>query len=248
MTTTAPDRSQRTATAIETDSLSRTFGEGDLAVHALVDVDLRIERGELVVLLGPSGSGKTTLLNLVGAIDQPTGGALRVDGIDLGGLDHEGRSDFRREHVGFVFQFFNLIPTLTARENVSLITEITRPGGDGDAAREALEAVGLGHRMDNFPGGLSGGEQQRVAVARAIAKRPSLLLGDEPTGALDLDTGKQVLGLLRRLNREQHLTVLIVTHNAAIGRMADRVLRLRDGRLVSDEANASPVEAEELDW
>jgi ABC-type glutathione transport system ATPase component len=134
MTTTAPDRSQRTATAIETDSLSRTFGEGDLAVHALVDVDLRIERGELVVLLGPSGSGKTTLLNLVGAIDQPTGGALRVDGIDLGGLDHEGRSDFRREHVGFVFQFFNLIPTLTARENVSLITEITRPGGDGDAA------------------------------------------------------------------------------------------------------------------
>ncbi len=227
--------------------LGKTYGTGDVAVSALAGIDLEIESGTFVVLLGPSGSGKTTLLNLVGAIDVPTEGSITVDGVRLDGLDGEERTRFRREHVGFVFQFFNLIPTLTALENVQLIAEMTGRDGEGPA-REALEAVGIGDRADRFPAALSGGEQQRVAIARAVAKRPRVLLADEPTGSLDLATGRVVLGVLRRLNRERAMTVLLVTHNTAIAEMADRVIRLRDGRIVSDVSNPAPVGADRLEW
>lgn len=232
--------------AVVTRGLTRVYGEGDLAVRALDGVDLEIPAGEFVVLLGPSGSGKTTLLNVVGGIDAPTAGAVSVGGVELSELGPAGRTEFRRDHVGFVFQFFNLIPTLTALENVRLIAEIS--GADEADSRSALEAVGLGRRLDNFPAGLSGGEQQRVAVARAVAKAPPLLLGDEPTGALDLETGRAVLALLRRLNRERGITMLLVTHSAVISEIADRVLHLRDGRLVGDARNARPKDASELEW
>jgi putative ABC transport system ATP-binding protein len=232
--------------AVVTRGLERVFGEGELAVRALDGVDLEVPRGELVVILGPSGSGKTTLLNVIGGIDGATGGSVVVDGRDLADMDPGERTAFRRDHIGFVFQFFNLIPTLTALENVRLIAEIA--GHDEEVSRAALEAVGLSHRLDNFPAGLSGGEQQRVAVARAVAKAPPLLLGDEPTGALDLETGRAVLALLRRLNTERGITMLLVTHSSVIAGMADRVLHLRDGRIVGDEHNATPKSADELEW
>jgi putative ABC transport system ATP-binding protein len=225
----------------------KSYGEGELAVHALDGVDLEIEAGELVVVLGPSGSGKTTLLNVIGAIEPATSGSVIVAGRDLGGLGEEGRTAFRRVAVGFVFQFFNLIPTLTALENVELIAEIARRDGTGDPAA-LLRDVGLADRLDHFPAQLSGGEQQRVAVARALAAEPALLLCDEPTGALDLETGRVVLGCLREINRRLGRTVVVVTHNAAVARMADRVLRMRSGRIVQDIPNASPVAPEALDW
>jgi putative ABC transport system ATP-binding protein len=208
---------------------------------------LDIPPGQFVVILGPSGSGKTTLLNLIGSIDEPTSGAIRVGGIDLGSLDDRGRIDYRRTTVGFIFQFFNLIPTLTAGENVELIAELT--GSDGsERAGRVLELVGLGDRIDHFPSQLSGGEQQRVAIARALAKEPPVLLCDEPTGELDFETGRRILGLLHQLNRDTGRTVLLVTHNAAVGDMADRVLRLHSGEIVSDTLNDAPVDAEELYW
>jgi len=223
----------------------KTYGSGEVAVHALRGVDLEVFPEEFVVLLGPSGSGKTTLLNLIGGIEPASEGAIEVGGSDVTALDEEGRTRFRRETVGFIFQFFNLIPTLTARENVELVAEL----GDGaDRAPEMLERVGLGERMDHFPAQLSGGEQQRVAVARALAGGPRILLGDEPTGALDLETGRMVLALLHELSHELHQTVLLVTHNASIARMADRVLRLRDGAIVADERNEAPAPAEQLEW
>jgi putative ABC transport system ATP-binding protein len=223
----------------------KTYGEGEVAVHAIRGIDLQVWPEEFVVLLGPSGSGKTTLLNLIGGIEPPSEGEIEVAGNDVSALDEEGRTRFRRETVGFIFQFFNLIPTLTARENVELVAEL----GDGaDRSAEMLERVGLGDRMDHFPAQLSGGEQQRVAVARALAGGPRLLLGDEPTGALDLETGRTVLALLHELSHEMHQTVLLVTHNASIGRMADRVLRMRDGGIVSDRRNERPASATELEW
>ena len=227
--------------------VEKVYDGGSLAVHALRDVDLEIGRGELVVVLGPSGSGKTTLLNVVGAIESATHGSVQVAGSDLTLMNEEARTAFRRGTVGFVFQFFNLIPTLTALENVELIAELC--GHDGDAAAgDALRDVGLGERLDHFPAQLSGGEQQRVAVARALVAAPTLLLCDEPTGALDLETGRLVLALLQRLGRQSARTVLLVTHNAAVGRMGDRVLRMRDGRIVEDMRNSSPLDALELDW
>jgi putative ABC transport system ATP-binding protein len=225
----------------------KTYGEGATAVHALKGVDLEVAPGEFTVILGPSGSGKTTLLNLIGAIDDATEGAVTVEGIDLTGLDTDDRVAFRRSTVGFIFQFFNLIPTLTAAENVELVAELT----GGDAAERAslvLAQVGLAERADHFPSQLSGGEQQRVAIARALVKDPPILLCDEPTGELDFETGRMILGLLRRLNRETGQTVLLVTHNAAVGDMADRVLRLRSGEIVEDRLNPAPVEAEVLQW
>ncbi len=225
--------------------VTKTYGEGALAVHALRGVDLEVSPREFVVLLGPSGSGKTTLLNVVGGIEPPSAGEVVVAGQDVGALDEEGRTRFRRETVGFVFQFFNLIPTLTALENVELVAELQRAGAE---AAPMLERVGLGDRLDRFPAELSGGEQQRVAVARALAGHPMLLLGDEPTGALDLETGRIVLDVLRRTAGELGRTVLIVTHNAAIGRMADRVLRMRDGEIVSDVRNEQPLDPFELEW
>jgi len=223
----------------------KTYGEGEVAVHALRGIDLEIRPEEFVVLLGPSGSGKTTLLNLIGGIEPASEGEILVGGSEVSELGEDGRTRFRRETVGFVFQFFNLIPTLTALENVELVAEL----GDGaERAPEMIERVGLGDRMDHFPAQLSGGEQQRVAVARALAGGSRVLLGDEPTGALDLETGRTVLGLLHELSHELHQTVLLVTHNAAIAGMADRVLRMRDGRIAGDERNEAPLAAERLEW
>ena len=234
-----------TAAAIELVGVRRRFGKGDVAVDALKRIDLSVRAGEFVVLLGPSGSGKTTLLNIIGGIDTASAGTVRVAGHDITGLDGEKLADFRRTSVGFVFQFFNLIPTLTARENVALIADLV---GRADRSTELLRAVGLGDRLEHFPSSLSGGEQQRVAVARALAKDPPVLLCDEPTGALDLDTGRRVLALLRQVNREEGRTVVVVTHNQVIARMADRVLRLHGGEVSGDETVAGPLPAEELEW
>ena len=225
----------------------KTYGQGPTAVHALAGVDVEIADGEFAVILGPSGSGKTTLLNLVGAIDDSTSGDLVVDDTKLGDLTADERTAFRRSAVGFVFQFFNLIPTLTATENVELVAGFAGPGSTA-RSEEVLHQVGLGDRLDHFPAMLSGGEQQRVAIARALAKNPPLLLCDEPTGELDFETGRLILGLLRSVNRANGQTVLLVTHNAAIGAMADRVLRLRSGVIVEDRRNTNPIEADELVW
>ncbi len=225
----------------------KTFGEGHTAVDALRNVDLVSPQGEFTVILGPSGSGKTTLLNLVGAIDESTKGSIEVDGVELENLDVDGQVKYRRESVGFVFQFFNLIPTLTAAENVELVADLTMSDG-ADRTVEVLEQVGLADRMHHFPSQLSGGEQQRVAIARALVKRPSILLCDEPTGELDFETGRMILGLLKRVSKEQGQTVLLVTHNAAIGDIADRVLRLRSGEIVADGHNETPLDAGALTW
>ena len=234
-------------TGIELAGVSKSYRVGSSDVHALKGVDLTIEPGQFVVILGPSGSGKTTLLNLIGAIDTPTTGSIEVGGTELGALDESERTAYRRASVGFVFQFFNLIPTLTAAENVELIAELT--DGDGGArATEALGWVGLRDRLHHFPAQLSGGEQQRVAIARALAKQPPLLLCDEPTGELDFETGRLILGLLRQLNSERKQTVLVVTHNAAIGEMSDRVVRLHAGEVSDDRLIGAPVPAEELSW
>ena len=227
--------------------VEKLYGEGELAVRALNGVDLEVGVGELVVVLGPSGSGKTTLLNVIGGIEPASGGSVVVAGRDLGALDEEGRTGFRRVWVGFVFQFFNLIPTLTALENVELIAELSGHS-DGRKAAALLGEVGLADRIDHFPAQLSGGEQQRVAVARALVADPALLLCDEPTGALDLETGRVVLESLREINQRSGRTVIIVTHNTAVARMADRVLRMRSGRIVQDTANSTPVAPAEVDW
>ncbi len=225
----------------------KTFGQGHTAVNALRDVNLVGPQGEFSVILGPSGSGKTTLLNLVGAIDNATAGGIEVNGANLSNLDVDGRVKFRRESVGFVFQFFNLIPTLTAAENVELVADLTLDNG-AERAAEVLSQVGLGDRLNHFPSQLSGGEQQRVAIARAMVKQPPILLCDEPTGELDFETGRMILDLLQQVSRESNQTVMLVTHNAAIGAMGDRVLRLRSGSIVDDIANASPVDASGLTW
>lgn len=232
---------------IEMAGVWKTFGEGHTAVHALKNVDLKGPQGEFAVILGPSGSGKTTLLNLVGAIDEPTEGRLEVGGFDLGSLSTDEQVRYRRENVGFVFQFFNLIPTLTALENVELVADLI---GDNGVARaeEVLSKVGLADRMNHFPSELSGGEQQRVAIARALVKQPPILLCDEPTGELDFETGRMILDLLQNVSKEQDQTVLLVTHNAAIGNMADRVIKLRSGEIVDDVRNDSPAPAGTLTW
>ncbi len=235
----------QTDMAVHLQAVTKTYGERELAVHALRELDLDIRPEEFVVLLGPSGSGKTTMLNVIGGIEPPSSGSVTVGGRDVSDLDEEGRTRFRRETVGFIFQFFNLIPTLTALENVQLIAELV---GAEERAEEMLQRVGLGDRFDHFPAQLSGGEQQRVAVARALAGGPRILLGDEPTGALDLETGRRVLSLLHAVSHELNQTVLLVTHNAAIAQMADRVLRMRDGRIVSDERNPEPLDPEQLEW
>jgi putative ABC transport system ATP-binding protein len=235
------------ASAVALVGCTKRYGTGDVAVDALRDATLDVAPGEFVVILGPSGSGKTTLLNVIGGIEEATSGQVRVAGTDIAHLSGNELTTYRRESVGFVFQFFNLVPTLTALENVQLLAEVT--GGDAEVrSRAALARVGLGDVADRFPGQLSGGQQQRVAIARALVKEPPLVLCDEPTGSLDLDTGRQVLGVLRDLAREGHHTVLLVTHNSAIARMADRVVRLRSGAIASDERVDHPVEAVELEW
>lgn len=226
-------------------ALAKTYGEGEAMVRALAGVDLECRAGELVVVLGASGSGKSTLLNLLGGLDTPTSGSLFYRGWDLGGADEAGLTRYRREAVGFVFQFYNLIPSLTARENVALITEIA---ADPMTPEEALHMVGLGARMDHFPAQLSGGEQQRVAIARAIAKRPAVLMCDEPTGALDVNTGKAVLEAIERINRELGTLTLIITHNSVMAEMADRVLTLSDGHITGEKHNLTRAAASTLAW
>ena len=226
-------------------SLCKRYGSGATEVVALRDVSLSITAGEFVVLLGPSGSGKSTLLNILGGLDVPTSGEVWFADHRLDGADEAALTRYRREHVGFVFQFYNLIPSLTVRENVALVTEIASAPMDID---EALGMVDLLPRRDHFPAQLSGGEQQRVAIARAIAKRPDVLLCDEPTGALDYATGKRVLQAIAHINSQLHTTSVVITHNAAIARMADRVLHLADGRLQREERNAQRASAEEVSW
>ncbi len=225
--------------------LTKIYGTGTAEVRALDGVDLDLNAGELVVLLGPSGSGKTTLLNQLGGLDIPSGGELRYRDIDLTHATEEQLTQYRRRSVGFIFQFYNLIPSLTARENVGLITEIAeRPL----APETALAMVGLTPRMDHFPAQLSGGEQQRVAIARAIAKRPAVLLCDEPTGALDVKTGIVVLEALERANRELGTLTVIITHNAVMADMADRVIRFMDGKVLSEHRNATRAAPATLRW
>ena len=225
--------------------LSRVYGDGTSSVTALAGIDLDLFSGELIVLLGASGSGKSTLLNQLGGLDSPTSGTLLYRGSNLAEFDEEALTTFRRDAVGFVFQAYNLIPSLTARENVALITEIC---GDPMEPAEALALVDLGNRLDHFPAQLSGGEQQRVAIARAIAKRPDVLLCDEPTGALDVRTGITVLEAIERINRDLGTLCVIITHNAILADMADRVFTLSDGRLVNVRANAQRGLVRSLAW
>ncbi len=225
--------------------LTKTYLMGDVQVHALQGVNLDLFDGEFLVILGPSGSGKSTLLNILGGLDAPTSGVVRFRDHDLVAADDRALTRYRREHVGFVFQFYNLIPSLTARENVELVTEIA---ANPMPAEEALRLVGLGERLDHFPAQLSGGEQQRVAIARAVAKRPDVLLCDEPTGALDAETGRMVLRTLLDVNRSVGTATAIITHNAVIAGIADRVLRMTGGRLTDVQRNLRRVSVDDLTW
>ncbi|PHQ26502.1 ABC transporter [Marinobacter guineae] len=228
-----------------TRGLTKTYDQGEIQVFALRGVDLDLYRGELVVMLGASGSGKSTLLNILGGLDVPTSGEVRYRDIDLSAAGDRELTRYRREHVGFVFQFYNLIPSLTARENVAAVTEIA---SDPMLPEEALELVGLKARIDHFPAQLSGGEQQRVAIARAIAKRPEVLLCDEPTGALDSATGVLVLEALEKANRETGTTTVIITHNASIAGMGDRVITLSDGNISGERRNDQRQDPRTLSW
>jgi putative ABC transport system ATP-binding protein len=225
--------------------LTRIYRMGEVEVAALRGVDLDIAQGEFIVLLGPSGSGKSTLLNILGALDAPTAGSVRFHDHDLAAADDAQRTAYRRDHVGFVFQFYNLLPALTALENVAVVAEIARAPMPAAAA---LELVGLADRADHFPAQLSGGEQQRVAVARAIVKRPEVLLCDEPTGALDAATGVVVLDALARVTAELGATTVLITHNAGIAAMADRVLFMSDGRIAGQRVNATRMPPDQLHW
>jgi putative ABC transport system ATP-binding protein len=233
------------ATLYRIRGLAKTYGSGPGAVHALHDVDLDVREGALIVMLGPSGSGKSTLLNILGGLDHASGGEAWFRDRDLCTLDDDALTEYRRENIGFVFQFYNLIASLTARENVQLITDIA---SNPMRPEEALALVGLEHHIDRFPAELSGGEQQRVAIARAVAKRPGVLLCDEPTGALDSKTGTNVLAALDHINREVGTTTLIITHNAVIADMADEVVRFHDGSIASVTRNPRRRPVSELAW
>ena len=230
---------------IELKDVTRVYQAGDVKITAVDGVSFSIEKGELVVIVGPSGAGKTSVLNLIGGMDTATSGSILVDGTDVAKLNLRGLTAYRRYDIGFVFQFYNLVGNLTARENVELAAQICRDPMD---AVEALRLVGLEHRVDNFPGQLSGGEQQRVAIARALAKRPKLLLCDEPTGALDYRTGKDVLRLLQDTCRQRGVTVLIITHNSALTPIADRVIRIRNGQVAEMLTNDRPESIERIEW
>ena len=230
---------------IEFENVTKTYGEGEAQIRALDGVSFTVDRGEFCVLLGSSGAGKTTLLNMLGGMDTISGGKITFDGRDVSALRRRELVEYRRHDVGFVFQFYNLIPNLTALENVEIAAQLCR---DPIPAAQALEMVGLKDRADHFPAQLSGGEQQRVAIARALAKNPRLLLCDEPTGALDYATGKAVLKLLYDLSRERGTTVIIITHNQAIAPMADRVIRIRSGKIRSNERNEVVVPIDEIEW
>jgi putative ABC transport system ATP-binding protein len=241
-----PPRTRSSAEpAFRTRGVTKTYGSGDIAVQALRGIDLDLYEGEIAALLGPSGSGKSTFLNILGGLDNPTSGTVWFRDRELTSYSEAELTEYRREHVGFVFQFYNLIPSLTARENVSLVTEIAR---DPMQPEEALEMVWLADRMDHFPAQLSGGEQQRVAIARAIAKRPDVMLCDEPTGALDSKTGIVVLQALESVNRELGTATALITHNAGMAEMADRVIRFADGAIVDIRVNETRLAVTDLVW
>jgi putative ABC transport system ATP-binding protein len=230
---------------LRTQKLCKVYGKGGVQVHALKDVDLELHSGEMAVLLGASGSGKSTLLNIIGGLDVASSGTVFYNDQDLSEFDDRQLTHYRRENIGFVFQFYNLISSLTARENVALVTDIASSPMHTD---EALELVGLKERMNHFPAELSGGEQQRVAIARAIAKRPNILLCDEPTGALDAETGRLVLSVLDEVNRKTDTTTAIITHNAAIGRLGDSVIRMSSGQIVEQIRNKTRANVSEIEW
>ncbi len=230
---------------IRLEHVSKIYQMGKMEVRALDDISLDIWPGEFIVFLGPSGSGKTTLLNVTGGLDSPTSGRVVVNGIEVTGLSSRQLTQFRRTQIGFIFQFFNLIPTLTAKENVEFAADLVNDHSQADAL---LDAVGLGERKKHFPAELSGGENQRVAIARALATNPSVMLCDEPSGSLDFETGKKIFKLLRDLNRENNKVMCIVTHNAPIGEIADRVVRLRDGKIADITVNETPLDPDNLRW
>ena len=230
---------------VEFENVAKTYHMGEVAIHALRDATFSVEKGELVVIVGPSGAGKTTLLNILGGMDSLTTGRVTLDGREISTLNKRQLTQYRREDVGFVFQFYNLVGNLTALENVELANQICRDPLD---AAQVLRDVGLGDRMKNFPSQLSGGEQQRVAIARALAKNPKLLLCDEPTGALDYNTGKAILRLLQDTARKTGMTVIIITHNAALTAMADRVIRVHSGTVASVAVNPNPQDISEIEW
>lgn len=230
---------------IEVKDVRKTYGRGDAAINALDGADFSLDSGKVCVILGQSGAGKSTLLNLLGGLDNPTSGTITVDGRDISRLTRDELADYRASTVGFVFQSYNLIPTLTAQENIRLIAQIAPGGMD---ATEILKQVGLGDRLLNFPSELSGGEQQRVSIARALAKNPKLLLCDEPTGALDSETGAMVLKLLLKMARENDKTVVIVTHNQTIAKLADVIVHVKNGKILSLEEQAHPMSVDEVEW
>ncbi len=237
-------------TLVQVQHVFKTYQMGEVQVHALRGIDLAVQAGEFLVVVGPSGSGKTTLLNLLGGLDSPTDGSLLIAGEDIADYDERRLTAYRRDKVGFIFQFFNLIPTLTASENVEFALELVESNGHKvrQEAKALLDQVGLGARYDHFPSQLSGGEQQRVAIARALAKSPRLLLADEPTGNLDFRMGQKVLRVMQDLNQKEGRTVILVTHNTAIGQMADRVVHLHDGLVAHVEVNETPLPAEQIEW
>ena len=230
---------------LRVENLRKEYGRGEAQVNALDGISFSVEKGELAVILGTSGAGKSTLLNILGGMDTCDEGEIRIDGVDIARLSPRDRITYRRHDVGFVFQFYNLIPNLTARENVELASEIVQGAMD---PVQVLRDVGLGERIDNFPAQLSGGEQQRVSIARALAKNPKLLLCDEPTGALDYQTGKQILQLLQDTCRRDGITVVIVTHNAALADMADRLIRFKSGRVTQMTTNQNPLPISQIEW
>ena len=225
--------------------VKKTYRMGEVEIHALQDATFSVNKGELCVIVGPSGAGKTTLLNILGGMDTLSDGRILLEGENISSFSQRQLTAYRRHDIGFVFQFYNLVPNLTALENVELAAQICRDPLD---AAQVLDSVGLSHRVNNFPAQLSGGEQQRVAIARALAKNPKLLLCDEPTGALDYNTGKAILKLLQDMSREKGMTVIIITHNSALTAMADRVIRVKNGMVVSEEINSNPLPVEEIEW
>ncbi|ABR46825.1 ABC transporter related [Alkaliphilus metalliredigens QYMF] len=230
---------------MKVENVNKIYEMGEVKVAAVKEIDLELYQGEFVVILGPSGSGKSTLLNILGGMDLPTQGKVFMEGQEITDYNDRKLTNYRREKIGFVFQFYNLMANLTARENVELATEICKNALNID---EVLEAIGLGERKEHFPAQMSGGEQQRVAIARAVAKNPALLLCDEPTGALDFETGIKILSLLKKINQDYNKTVVIITHNMPIGEMADRVIKMRSGEIIEVKVNDNPIHPEGIEW
>ena len=229
---------------VKLQDITKTYKMGEVEIHAVNHISFSIEKGEFVVIVGPSGAGKTTVLNILGGMDTATSGKLYVDGQDITAYNSRKLTGYRRDDIGFVFQFYNLVPNLTAKENVELALQICKDPLD---AQTVLEEVGLGHRLDNFPAQLSGGEQQRVSIARALAKNPKLLLCDEPTGALDYNTGKSILKLLQNMCRERGMTVIVITHNQALAPMADRLIHIKNGQVSDMKRNLHPMSIDEIE-